>query len=187
MLRRSASTTAQACAPSRSAARKMVRNALPFPGSPWYGTLNRWMGRTGCDTSTTAASGPTVFGDDRRACRPSTRRRSSGPRTARRGSTSPAPSARPGRRDRSSRRSGSSGCRRRCRHGRCRRGGRAPRAGGSLARSCPPRPVPRPPRRLWLAPAVEQGRDRLGPAGRPAGTGDVAPWAPCGASARWPR
>ena len=37
MLRRSASTTAQALAFSRRAISKIVRKALPFPGMPWYG------------------------------------------------------------------------------------------------------------------------------------------------------
>ena len=39
MLRRSESTTAQAFAFSRLAISKMVRNALPFPGIPWYGVM----------------------------------------------------------------------------------------------------------------------------------------------------
>jgi len=35
MLRKSASTTAQALAFSRRAISKIVRKALPFPGMPW--------------------------------------------------------------------------------------------------------------------------------------------------------
>ncbi len=47
MLRRSESTTAQARAPSRSAIAKIVRNALPLPGTPWYGVRILCTGESG--------------------------------------------------------------------------------------------------------------------------------------------
>ena len=49
MLRRSESTTAQARARSRSAMAKIVRSALPLPGTPTYGVTIRCTGGIGWD------------------------------------------------------------------------------------------------------------------------------------------
>ena len=113
MLRRSESTTAQARAPSRSAIAKIVRSALPLPGTPWYGVTILWTGPSGCETRIVCGRAELGRRPPPAACRPASRRRSSRSPPGARGSAwraRPRPRARRGR---SCGRCCSSGCRRR--------------------------------------------------------------------------